>query len=133
MVRAWVASTQPNAAARQIQPLTLILSPSSRGEATRAPSWTDPDFERLRNMMSSAAKSGNPVAQLDGNFARRLDGVCPERSRRTSTGFQRTEQSNRAKSGADVSLSRTKQTISSRSASQARVHVLTPRRCFTQD
>src|SRR6266436_7864602 len=51
--------------------------------------------------------------------------ACPEN-------FQRTEQSNRAKSGAAVSLSRMKQTISSRSASQARVQVFTPRRCFTQ-
>src|SRR5205823_8972661 len=33
---------------------------------------------------------------------------------------------------ADVSFSRTKQTISSRNASQVRVHVFTPRRCFTQ-
>src|SRR2546427_6781122 len=47
--------------------------------------------------------------------------------------FQRSEQSNRGESLAVVSLSRTKQTISWRSASQARVHVLTPRRCFTQD
>src|SRR5437667_6531463 len=38
-----------NAAARQIQPLTFILSPSPRGEAIRPPSRTDLDFDRLTN------------------------------------------------------------------------------------
>jgi hypothetical protein len=38
-----------NAAARQSQPLTFILSPSPRGEATRPPAGTDVDFDRLTN------------------------------------------------------------------------------------
>src|SRR6266404_2592921 len=45
---------------------------------------------------------------------------------------QRREQTSRATSAVDVIFSRTKQTISSRRASQARVHTFTPRRCFTQ-
>src|SRR5438876_801233 len=47
--------------------------------------------------------------------------------------LQRSEQSNRGKSVAAINFSRTKQTISSRNASQARVHIFTPRRCFTHD
>src|SRR5207249_10791489 len=50
-----------------------------------------------------------------------------------SGGLQRSEQSIRARPVVDISFSRTKQTISARKASHARVHVFTPRRCFTQD
>src|SRR5947208_9420333 len=52
---------------------------------------------------------------------------------RESSELQRSEQSSRGRSVFEVSFSRTKQTISARRASQARVHVFTPRRCFTQD
>src|SRR5204863_9060353 len=47
--------------------------------------------------------------------------------------IQRTEQSRRATPVVDAIFSRKKQTISSRRASQARVHTCTPSRCFTQD
>src|SRR2546430_12575496 len=56
-----------------------------------------------------------------------------EPSRCITQDFQCTEQFSRAKSVAGVSLARTKQPISSRGASQARVQVFTPRRCFTRD
>src|SRR5882724_7537937 len=43
----------------------------------------------------------------------------------------RNEQSSRSSPSVNVSFSRTKQTISSRSESQARDQILRPRRCFT--
>src|SRR5260370_14613779 len=51
--------------------------------------------------------------------------ACPEN-------FQRTEQSNRAKSGAAASLSRMHHTISSRTPSQAGIPALTPRKRVQQ-
>src|SRR5437773_5514786 len=92
----------------------------------RSRSWVN-----LRNL--AVIQMRKPRARersLETNEAKGIRSIQPAGE---SSDCQRSEQSSRSRSVVDISFSRTKQTSYARKASHARVHVFTPRRCFTQD